>query len=82
MSTFGYICYKITNIGSKEASTTTRRQEVYYMDGLLIKIIDSLHVKNHSDPTCQHLYHLSQVLTEESSMNTMSCEQTFAWLSR
>ena len=43
------------------------------------KIIDSLHLKNHKDPRCQQ-YDPKHIL--EPGMNTMSCEQTFAWLSR
>ena len=47
------------------------------------KIIDTLHMKNHSDPRCDHeQYNPAKVLPEDSGMNTMSCEQTFAWLSR
>lgn len=45
----------------------------------ITKCIDSLHLKNHKDPRCAVLYspdHLS------GDNNTMSCEQTFAWLSR
>ena len=45
------------------------------------KIIDTLHMKNHSDPRCEQ-YNPAKVLPEDSDMNTMSCEQTFAWLSR
>ena len=44
------------------------------------KIIDKLHLKNHKDPRCHELYNPADVLTDE--MNTMACEQTFAWLSR
>ena len=45
------------------------------------KVIDSLHMKNHSDPRCQQ-YNPDKMFPEGSSMNTMACEQTFAWLSR
>lgn len=45
------------------------------------KIIDTLHIKNHVDPKCQQYYNPDEVL-QDTSMNTMSCEQTFAWLSR
>ena len=45
------------------------------------KIIDSLHIKNHRDPRCQQ-YAPDAVLPENSNLNTMVCEQTFAWLSR
>lgn len=45
------------------------------------KIIDSLHIKNHCDPRCQQ-YAPTAVLPENSDINTMACEQTFAWLSR
>ena len=37
-------------------------------------------MKNHSDPRCEQ-YNLAKVLPKDSDMNTMSCEQTFAWLS-
>lgn len=44
------------------------------------KVIDSLHIHNHKDERCKSTYDPSEVLTD--GMNTMSCEQTFAWLSR
>ena len=44
------------------------------------KIIDELHIKNHADKKCIEKYNPKEVLSED--MNTMSCEQTFAWLSR
>ena len=44
------------------------------------KVIDKLHLKNHKDPRCHEVYNPTNILTED--MNTMSCEQTFAWLSR
>ena len=44
------------------------------------KIIDSLHLRNHKDDRCKSEYDPANVLSE--GMNTMSCEQTFAWLSR
>ena len=40
------------------------------------KIIDDLHIKNHKDPRCK------QYRAPAEIGNTMSCEQTFAWLSR
>ena len=40
------------------------------------KIIDDLHIKNHRDPRCE------QYRAPAEIGNTMSCEQTFAWLSR
>ena len=43
------------------------------------KTIDSLHLWNHKDLRCQQ-YDPKNVL--EPGMNTMSCEQTFAWMSR
>ena len=44
------------------------------------KIIDSLHIGNHKDKRCQELY--NPEIFKNPEMNTMSCEQTFAWLSR
>lgn len=46
------------------------------------KIIDDLHIKNHRDPTCHELYSPEQLKAENPHYNSMSCEQTFAWLSR
>ena len=45
------------------------------------KIIDELHIKNHVDPRCQQ-YHPQTIREALPEMNTMSCEQTFAWISR
>ena len=44
------------------------------------KIIDSLHLSNHKDDRCKVTYDPAKMLSD--GMNTMSCEQTFAWLSR
>ena len=46
------------------------------------KIIDTLHIHNHKDERCRELYSPDNVIKENSQMNTMCCEQTFAWLSR
>ena len=46
------------------------------------KIIDTLHIHNHKDPKCHQLYNPDQLKEENPSYNTMSCEQTFAWISR
>ena len=46
------------------------------------KIIDSLHIKNHRDRTCHERFDPAKVKEKHSSYNTMSCEQTFAWISR
>ena len=46
------------------------------------KIIDSLHIKNHKDKTCQKKYNPSNLKDVNPDFNTMSCEQTFAWISR
>ena len=43
------------------------------------KIIDTLHISNHKDQLC---HKLDQLKRENPDMNTMCCEQTFAWLSR
>ena len=45
------------------------------------KIID-LHIANHKDKTCHDLYSPELLKKEYPDMNTMCCEQTFAWLSR
>ena len=44
------------------------------------KCIDRLHIRNHVDPNCKLLYNPNDHLKE--SDNTLSCEQTFVWLSR
>ena len=46
------------------------------------KIIDTLHIANHKDKTCHDLYSPELLKKENPDMNTMCCEQTFAWLSR
>uniref|UniRef100_A0A1X7SE34 Uncharacterized protein n=1 Tax=Amphimedon queenslandica TaxID=400682 RepID=A0A1X7SE34_AMPQE len=46
------------------------------------KIIDSLHMKNHVDPKCKELYDPERLKEKHPDLNTMACEQTFAWLSR
>ena len=46
------------------------------------KIIDSLHMKNHKDPRCAQYEPATLLDPDETELNTMSCEQTFAWLSR
>ena len=46
----------------------------------VMKIIDELHIKNHVDPRCQQ-YHPNTVSETIPDMNTMACEQTFAWVS-
>ena len=46
------------------------------------KIIDTLHIANHKDKTCHELYSPEMLKKENPDMNTMCCEQTFAWLPR
>ena len=48
----------------------------------ITKIIDTLHIKNHVDDNCKRRYNPDVVKETNPSWNTMSCEQTFAWLSR
>ena len=48
----------------------------------ITKMIDSLHIKNHRDPQCKRKYDPSVLKEEHPGYNTMSCEQTFAWMSR
>ena len=46
------------------------------------KIIDSLHIRNHKDKTCQEKYDPHILKEEIPNGNTMAAEQTFVWLSR
>lgn len=46
------------------------------------KIIDTLHIRNHKDPGCKVKYTPEKLKEEHPTFNTMSCEQTFVWLSR
>lgn len=48
----------------------------------VMKIIDSLHLRNHKDPSCHELYNPQKIKEINPSYNTMTCEQTFAWLGR
>ena len=44
--------------------------------------IDDLHIKNHVQTKCQEIYHPSKVRDQNPSLNLMTAEQTFAWISR
>ena len=46
------------------------------------KIIDSLHIKNHTDVKCLATYHPKQVKDSHPTYNLMCAEQIFSWLSR
>ena len=46
------------------------------------KVIDDLHIRNHSDPKCLEMYHPHKVREEHPQYNLMCAEQTFVWLSR
>ena len=48
----------------------------------LIKIIDSLHLHNHSRKNCHIDFNPSILKKEMPNANTMICEQTFTWLGR
>ena len=56
--------------------------DLQYIWGDIKKVIDDLHMKNHVDPTCKELYSTRRLKEDNPNFNTMSCEQTFAWLSR
>lgn len=51
-----------------------------------LKVIDDLHFKNHKDQICRAKYAPSKVKNDlsdnDQSLNFMSAEQVFAWLSR
>ena len=55
-------------------------EDLQYLWLDVTKIIDELHIKNHADKRCIEKYNPKEALSED--MNTMSCEQTFAWLFR
>ena len=46
----------------------------------LIKVIDKLHIRNHTDAKCKTLYNPEDKLPE--GYNSMAAEQTFVWASR
>lgn len=46
------------------------------------RIIDSLHIRNYKDMSCQEKYNLATLKKELPEGNTMAAEQTFVWLSR
>ena len=48
----------------------------------ITKIIDSLHIRNHKDKSCQEKYSPATLKEELPEGNTMAAEQTFVWLSR
>lgn len=43
------------------------------------KITDSLHIANHKDKRCKDLYNPEMLQKEHLEINTMCCEQIFAW---
>ena len=45
------------------------------------KVIDDFHMKNNQDVSCQQKYSTETLRKIKPDLNTMSCEQTFAWLS-
>ena len=46
------------------------------------KIIGSLHIRNHKDPSCQESYSPANLKKELLEGYTMAVEKTFGWLSR
>ena len=46
------------------------------------KIIDTPRIHNHKDARCKEMYTPDRIKEEHPTYNTMSCEQTFVWLSR
>lgn len=46
------------------------------------KVIDPLHIKNHTRGQCKILYDPKNVTLKYPKGNMMQCEQTFAWMSR
>lgn len=53
-----------------------------YICTFKLKVIDSLHIKNHKDEKCHQLYHPDKVHKINENINLMCAEQTFVWLSR
>jgi len=46
------------------------------------KVIDEFHMKNHRDVSCKQKYNTEDLRKANPDLNTVACEQTFAWLSR
>ena len=46
------------------------------------KVIDPLHINNHTRQKCKDLYNPEKVKKEVPEANLMSAEQTFAWFGR
>ena len=46
------------------------------------KVIDPLHIKNHSQPKCKELYNPEKVREAFPEANLMCAEQTFVWMGR
>ena len=44
-----------------------------------IRITDRLHITNHKDKRCKDLYNPEMLQKEHLEINTMCCEQIFAW---
>lgn len=56
--------------------------DLKYIWGDVQKIIDTLHIRNHRDQRCKSKYNPAELKENYPTYNTMSCEQTFVWLSR
>ena len=52
------------------------------MWGTINKVIDPLHIHNHTREKCKKLYSPKSVTSKYPDANMMQCEQTFAWLGR
>ena len=46
------------------------------------KVIDPLHLKNHTRPECEQNYNPAMLTEKFPEANLMVCEQTFSWLSK
>ena len=45
----------------------------------ITKITDTLHIKEHVDETRKLRYNPELIKKENATLNTMACEQIFAW---
>ena len=46
------------------------------------KVIDPLHLKNHTRPECEQTYNPAMLTEKFPEATLMVCEQTFSWLSK
>ena len=78
------LCYDMCHLDALKAAQNDLPLDAPYnkMWKKVTKIIDLLHIKNHTNDKCLATYHPKQVKDAHPTYNLMCAEQVFSWLSR